>query len=211
MNNKGGLVVRESNSLVQQAVDSGMIGDIVSSGEAGQATHALHDEDYFINYASLGLNDWKIVSIQSKNNVLQDLIFVKWMIVFIVLGCFVVVTIVSSGLIRYLLKPLKSLLVVMKRVESNDLTARFEIQNGDELAQIGIRFNRMLEQIVSLIDDVKQAETNKRTTEIKALSAQMDPHFLYNTLNTIYWKMKLKKPRSPSIWSCLYPVCSSLG
>ncbi|MNH98618.1 Sensor histidine kinase YehU [compost metagenome] len=81
----------------------------------------------------------------------------------------------------------------MKRVEGNDLAARFESRNEDELAQVGFRFNRMLEQIVVLIDEVKRAETNKRATEIKALSAQMDPHFLYNTLNTIYWKLKLKQ------------------
>lgn len=60
-------------------------------------------------------------------------------------------------------------------MESNDLTARFESSSGDELAQVGIRFNRMLEQIVVLIGEVTEAETNKRSAEIKALSAQMDP------------------------------------
>ncbi|MNC25582.1 putative sensor-like histidine kinase [compost metagenome] len=81
----------------------------------------------------------------------------------------------------------------MKRVESNDLTARFESLQEDDLAQVGFRFNRMLDQIVVLIDEVKEAEAGKRNTEIKALSAQMDPHFLYNTLNVIYWKLKLKQ------------------
>ncbi|MFD2876108.1 sensor histidine kinase [Paenibacillus rhizoplanae] len=56
-----------------------------------------------------------------------------------------------------------------------------------------MRFNQMLEQIVVLIGEVTQAQTNKRSAEIKALSAQMDPHFLYNTLNTIYWKLNLKQ------------------
>lgn len=51
----------------------------------------------------------------------------------------------------------------------------------------------MLEQIVVLIQEVTEAEENKRAAEIKALSAQMDPHFLYNTLNTIYWKLNLKQ------------------
>jgi len=193
VNGDGELVARENHELIRQAVDSGMVKAVMNEEEAGQATHELNGEDYLINYASLGLNDWTIVSIQAKSNVLQDLSYVKWMIAFIILGCLVVVMVVSSGLIRYLLSPFKSLLIVMKRVESNDLTARFEVRNEDELAQIGIRFNAMLEQIVSLIDEVKLAETNKRAAEIKALSAQMDPHFLYNTLNTIYWKMKLKK------------------
>lgn len=58
---------------------------------------------------------------------------------------------------------------------------------------MGFRFNRMLEQIVVLIDEVTEAQSHKRAAEIKALSAQMDPHFLYNTLNTIYWKLNLKQ------------------
>ncbi|RXZ81048.1 sensor histidine kinase [Paenibacillaceae bacterium] len=193
VNSNAELVGLESNPLIKQAVDSGMIGEAIGNAEAGQTTRMLHDEDYLINFASLGLNDWKIVSIQSKNNVLKDLIYVKWMIAIIAVGCFAIAMLVSGGLIRYLLQPIKSLQSVMKRVESNDLTARFEVKSDDELAQIGTRFNRMLEQIIGLIDEVKEAEMTKRATEIKALSAQMDPHFLYNTLNTIYWKMKLKK------------------
>lgn len=190
---EGELVVSDNDPLVRQAVESGMIGNIVGSGAAEQTTHELKGEKYLINYASLNINDWKIVSVQSKDDVLKDLIYVKWMIFFIAIGCIAVAILVSGGLLRFLLKPLGNLQSVMKRVESNDLSARFEVKSGDELAQIGIRFNRMLEQIVSLIDEVKEAETNKRRTEIKALSAQMDPHFLYNTLNTIYWKMKLNK------------------
>lgn len=193
----GELVARENNPLIAHAMESGLIGRALSAAEeaplSGQARETLRGEPYFVTYASLGLNDWKIMSLQSRDDVLKDLIYVQWMIVYIVVGCVVVVMLVSSGLIRYLLRPLKSLQTVMKRVESNDLTARFEVKNGDELAQIGIRFNRMLEQIVSLIDEVKSAETTKRDMEIKALSSQMDPHFLYNTLNTIYWKLKVNK------------------
>ncbi|WP_168122531.1 sensor histidine kinase [Paenibacillus sp. HB172176] len=187
------LVTRATSELVQKAVDSGALAELIHGQDAGYTIHNLNNEPYYFNYASLGLNDWKIVAIQSKANVLKDLTYLKWTMVFIAIGCFIAVTLLSTGFIRILLRPMQQLMKVMKRVENNDLTARFEVHNGDELAQIGLRFNRMLEQIVSLIDDVKLAETNKRTTEIKALSAQMDPHFLYNTLNTIYWKMKLNK------------------
>ncbi|MFD2379804.1 sensor histidine kinase [Paenibacillus xanthanilyticus] len=191
---EGRPVTQETSPLIRQAVTSGMLRPIVqTAGDRGQVTEKLHGEPYFVNHASLSLNDWHIVSLQSKDHVLQDLIYIKWMIFIIAAGSLAAAALVSSGLIRYLLIPLGRLQTVMKRVESNDLSARFEVKGGDELAQIGMRFNRMLEQIVSLIDEVKEAETTKRATEIKALSAQMDPHFLYNTLNTIYWKLKLNK------------------
>jgi two-component system sensor histidine kinase YesM len=53
----------------------------------------------------------------------------------------------------------------------------------------------MLEEISSLIEDVKEAESEKRKMEIKALQAQIDPHFLYNTLNTIIWKSETSQNR----------------
>ncbi len=193
INTKEELIVHENNPLVEMVLGTNIINEILNSEQNLQKTYTIKDEEYYINYASLEVNDWIIVSIQSKDNVLRDLNYVKWMILIVAISCFIVVTLVSSGLIRYLLKPIKSLLMVMKKVEHNDLTARFEVKNEDELGQIGIRFNSMLGQIIALIDEVKQAEMNKRTTEMKALSAQMDPHFLYNTLNTVYWKLKLKK------------------
>lgn len=193
VNGDGQLVTAHSNKLVHEVVDSGQLREMIVGGNAGYASEKLDGRDYFFNYAAMGLNDWKIVSIQSKASVLEDLSYVKWMMLVIAVGCFLVATLISSFLIRYLLKPLQGLQKVMKRVESNDLTARFEMETGEELAQIGQRFNRMLEQIVSLIGEVKHAEQSKRTAEMKALSAQMDPHFLYNTLNTIYWKLKLNQ------------------
>ncbi|NHN31659.1 sensor histidine kinase [Paenibacillus sp. S3N08] len=183
----------ETDPLVKQVVNSGQMEAFIQKGPKGYASYELGNETYLLNYARLGITDWTIMSVQSKDHVLQDLIYVKWMIVFITIGAFIVTVLVSGGFTRYLLKPLHGIQEVMKRVEGNDLTARFESRNKDELAQVGFRFNRTLEQIVVLIEEVKLAETNKRVAEIKALSAQMDPHFLYNTLNTIYWKLKLKQ------------------
>lgn len=188
-----GLVATEPDALVRQAVGSGILAPFVHNRDqsTGYSSEELNGDTYLINYARLGINDWTILSIQSKADVLKDMNDVKWLILLLTVCCFIVTVLVSDALTRYLLKPLLGLQRVMKRVEGNDLTARFESRSSDELAQVGHRFNRMLEQIVVLIEEVRQAETNKRSAEIKALSAQMDPHFLYNTLNTIYWKLKL--------------------
>ncbi len=193
VNGDGQLVTAHGHKLVHEVVDSGRLGDMIAGSGSGYASEKLDGRDYYFNYASMGLNDWKIVSIQSKASVLEDLNYVKWMMFVISIGCFLAATLMSNVLIRYLLKPLQELQRVMKRVEINDLSARFEMKAGDEIALIGQRFNRMLEQIVSLIGEVKHAEQSKRSAEMKALSAQMDPHFLYNTLNTIYWKLKLNQ------------------
>ncbi|MFH5184416.1 HAMP domain-containing protein [Paenibacillus sp. TAB 01] len=170
-------VWREPNALVNEAVGSGFVKPFIHGGASGYTTYEMDRQDYLLNYAHMSINDWTIMAIQSKDHVLHDMIYVKWMIFLITLLAFLITALVSGEFTRYLLKPLQGLQQVMKRVEGNDLSARFESPSQDELAQVGYRFNRMLEQIVVLIDEVKQAETNKRAAEIKSLSAQIGPAF----------------------------------
>ncbi|CAI6037256.1 cache domain-containing sensor histidine kinase [Cohnella sp. JJ-181] len=192
LNADGTLVYAERDPLIGQAAGSGQAARILRDEPgAGYTTIKLDRDDYLLNYAQMSLNEWTVVAIQSKDDVLKDLNVIKWTILCITGISFVVTFLLSGWFTRYLLRPLKGLQLVMKRVEGNDLNARFESGREDDLAQVGFRFNRMLEQIVVLIDEVKSAEASKRAAEIKSLSAQMDPHFLYNTLNTIYWKLKV--------------------
>ncbi|WP_059053208.1 sensor histidine kinase [Paenibacillus senegalimassiliensis] len=192
LNAEGETVYPAREPLVRQAVEAGNLRHMMSRPEGNQSFE-LNGKAYLLNYAKLGIADWTMTTVQSQASVLKDMVYVKWLIAGIALTAFVVAALISGALTRYLLKPLQGLMKVMRRVENNDLSARFESGGGDELAQVGIRFNRMLEQIVLLIEEVTEAQTNKRSAEIKALSAQMDPHFLYNTLNTIYWKLNLKQ------------------
>lgn len=192
LNNEGDTVYPATEPLVRQAVEAGNLKGMMNNAEGSQSFE-LNGETYLLNYAGISIADWTMTTIQSRAVVLKDLEKVKWLIAAVALAAFIVTLLISNAFSRYLLKPLQGLLKVMKRVEHNDLTARFESSSGDELGQVGHRFNRMLEQIVVLIHEVTEAQTHKRSAEIKALSAQMDPHFLYNTLNTIYWKLKLKQ------------------
>lgn len=95
---------------------------------------------------------------------------------------------ISNKLTSVLLKPLFKLRRLMRRVEENQLSVVYESRYEDEIAQVGFQFNRMMSEIKTLITDVKAKEKDKRHAEIRALTAQMEPHFLYNTLNTIYCK-----------------------
>ncbi|MGG1514745.1 histidine kinase [Paenibacillus oryzisoli] len=149
-------------------------------------------KDYLVNYARLDVkDDWMIVGIQAKDNLLAKLNGIKQATTYVTIGFIVVSLFITNNLTLLLLKPLFRLQKLMKRVEDNDLDVRFESVYQDEVSQVGFRFNRMLDEIKQLIADVKNRERDKRKAEIKALSAQMDPHFFYNTLNTIYCKSVL--------------------
>lgn len=154
---------------------------------------------YLVNYAALGMNaDWVLIGYQSKSKLLAPVQHMRWTILTIMGFCVVLALIISSMLSELLLKPLFKLRNLMFKVEQNQLDVRFESVFEDEISQVGHKFNRMLEQIGELIGEVKASEQEKRKSEIKALQAQIDPHFLYNTLNTIYWKSEMEEHQDVS-------------
>ncbi|MGO4546272.1 sensor histidine kinase [Paenibacillus sp. 2TAB23] len=157
------------------------------------------NKPYLVNYVAMGMNpDWVLIGYQSKSELLAPVQRMRWTILSIMGVCVVLALIMSSMLSELLLKPLFKLRNLMFKVEQNQLDVRFESVFEDEISQVGHKFNRMLEQIGELIHEVKASEQSKRKSEIKALQAQIDPHFLYNTLNTIYWKSEMEEQQDVS-------------
>jgi len=92
---------------------------------------------------------------------------------------------------RYVTKPLNRLQQLMKRAERGDLKAYWVSEGTQEIHDLGRSYNQMLNRLEDLIKQVKREETLKKEAEIAALQYQLNPHFLYNTLNTIKWVAKL--------------------
>lgn len=84
-------------------------------------------------------------------------------------------------------KPIKELCENIKKVGSGDFTIRPVESLNDEIITLSQSFDIMVSKIDSLLNDVKKEQENLRITEIKLLQAQINPHFLYNTFDTIIW------------------------
>lgn len=148
---------------------------------------------YLVNYyRSHVVKDWVVYRLQSKSQILAQADAIKWTAISIMSICILAALILSNIMSRYLTKPLTKLTKLMSRVETTeDLSVRYRSRFNDEVSRAGFSFNRMLDQIERLIGEVKQTEKSKRTAEMKALTAQIDPHFFYNALHTVYCKSVL--------------------
>ncbi|MDO4633211.1 MAG: histidine kinase [Eubacteriales bacterium] len=95
---------------------------------------------------------------------------------------------ISRNLRNRLTAGISQLRMVTKKAGHGDFTVRAELEDSqEELKELGDGFNQMVERIGELVEDIRIEQLNLRQMEQKLLQAQINPHFLYNTLDTIIW------------------------
>lgn len=88
---------------------------------------------------------------------------------------------------RYFVDYLKKIIEGISQVNEGNLDVRLVVDRQNELGQIGENFNQMVDRVKTLIEEVEEISKKKNQAEIKALESQINPHFLYNTLDAINW------------------------
>ncbi len=149
-------------------------------------------------FSTISSTGWKIIKTvptsylyQEVNNMQRD---------FLMFGAVYSVAIILFMIlfsIRYT-NPMMKMMNTIQKVEQGDLTARTEISSNDEVGRLGHSLNRMIEEMQNLIDRLIKEEQEKKEVELEALHAQINPHFLYNTLTTIKWMAKIQGDNSVS-------------
>lgn len=125
-------------------------------------------------------------------NIFQKLLEV--MKTLLIVGCFIsflICCMISIVLAEHLSSPMKQLINLMGQVEKGDFSVCSDFNRNDEIGAVGTYFNQMVKQLKVYLDKIIEDQNKIRSTEIKMLQAQINPHFLYNTLDVIKWSAKL--------------------
>lgn len=172
------------------------------STEMWEADIKYAQEEYMAMHSPLSVNGWQIYILKNKTELLHNLEALRRLIIETMLILLILSMAALMLIINQMIRSLYNLAKRMQSVREGDFTARFVYPYQDEVGDLAGSFNYMLDEIETLMDKqnqsiealrqerdrVAQMQKQKRKAELRALQAQINPHFLYNTLNAITWQ-----------------------
>ena len=141
--------------------------------------------------------NWRVVGVSYVDELITTKVahMVKICVTLLLL-VLVTAILVGSFFSWMLAKPVKRLTGAMEEFEKNTENFRFEpVEGAGEITSLSASFGHMVLRIQYLMEKVRQEEISLRKTELKALQAQINPHFLYNTLDSIAWMCEEERPK----------------
>jgi two-component system, sensor histidine kinase YesM len=157
----------------------------VAASTSGSTIKSRSGKEYIVFTKYFPQTEWYVTEYFEKNAFYGKVNEIKKIAMIITITTAFICLLASLFISHRISTPIKNLGRVMKKVESGNLDERFVVHSKDEIGDLGKGFNTMICEIKKLIQAVKHEEKLKKEAEITALQLQINPHFIYNTLETI--------------------------
>ena len=144
---------------------------------------------YYVCGQYNGVTGWNTYSVVLLNKIFPQFEVLKYSIYYIVLFSSIGVSIVIMVISYTMTKPIKKLSAGMHSVMNGNFEMQIPNKRTDEIGELINSFNFMTDKVNTLIKEVYQEKIAQRNAELEALQTQINPHFLYNTLDSINWML----------------------
>lgn len=138
---------------------------------------------------------WKIVGVTYVDELVSNKQELQTYTIYGGIGFLIIAVLLSIILSLRISRPIKYLESSMKEVEKGNFDIQVDIQSSNEIGHLSNRFNRMTTEIKELMLQNMKEQELKRKSELQVLQAQINPHFLYNTLDSIIWMAECSKSK----------------
>ena len=183
----GNIIYHPQQQIVYAGLKSENIAEALSRSP-GSYFDDFQGERRIMTVKNISPANWIMVGISYVDELIPNKRNLNNFVVFISMFGITFAVMASMFISARISQPIKRLEKQMKRVENGDFDISIETDGEDEVKQLSRAFNLMVVKIKQLMGQIISEQEAKRKSEFKALQAQINPHFLYNTLSLISWK-----------------------
>lgn len=183
--NREGEVLYHPKQAQFTKAESGAIDSVLYHGDG---TYITDNEQYSVGYRKVSHTGWKVVGISYLDdtiipaiNEIQELTYYTLIVMFIL------IIITSLAVSKFISDPITEMITQISKAEIGDSEEYIYQNRFNEVRQLSKSYNRQMDHIHYLMKQIKEEQAELRKSEMNVLQAQINPHFLYNTLDSILW------------------------
>lgn len=160
---------------------------IKSAAQFSNQLTTFDDGKFYLQSAAIDKTDWYMVNVLPKSSILSTIKTQRNYLFIIVILNIIMAIILAAYLVKVINKRLFQVIDGMRQVPNGHLNNYIENDSSDEVGELIDNYNYMISKMSVLIDEQYKLGKEVKNAELKALQSQINPHFLYNTLDMINW------------------------
>lgn len=180
----------------QQLIYSNLIDENTEESavyEDGNHIEEFLGEKRIVTVKTVGYTGWKIVGVKPINELTSNYAQVGTFAIFILLAVIFILVAVNLFVSTRITSPIRALEKSVNELESGVMDVDISVKGSQEIKHLGNAIKSMVNNMKKLMDDIVIEQEAKRKSELNVLQAQINPHFLYNTLDSIIWMIENEK------------------
>ena len=158
--------------------------------EDGNHVETFNGRERVVTVKTVGYTGWKIVGVTPMADITADYYHIRTFAVFNIFFTMFLMVFANLFVSSRIANPIKALENSVKELEKNNLDVNIAVGGSYEIQHLGKTIRRMVGQMRQLMEDIVVEQEAKRKSEFDALQSQINPHFLYNTLDSIVWMIE---------------------
>ena len=182
----GQIVILDGSSRVVAASDEHLLNIQLGDDPLGYIEN-YKDTKLVISQSESNYNNWQYITYIEEEKILNSLINIKWFFIFLGIGVFIVFSVISYYIAKYISRPIMKFTRYVHETNVEEWHPVMIEHSNKEVIELNAVFNNMMKRIKDLIEQVYKEEIVIEKQKFESLQAQVNPHFLYNTLDFINW------------------------
>lgn len=180
----------------QQLIYSDLVNEnnlVAASYDDGDYTEVFESEKRLITVKTAGYTGWKIVCVTPMSELIMNTKNMKAFMILILIFTIFLMVFADIFISAQIANPIKRLDESVKDLENGVLDGEVYIGGSHEIRHLGRTISSVVKQMKKLMDKIVVEQEQKRKSELDALQSQINPHFLYNTLDSIIWMVECER------------------